>query len=188
MMAPAEDGPGLDALRAGDRRAQEQFWRLHWDRTYATCARVLGYGADATDVATDVLHDFLYRHVHHVVEARAVRTYLGLAATRRALRRRERAGRHVELEAEQLPDEGARAPDRAAWTALLLPRLGACLEGLTPKAQQVLKLRFGGELTNERIGELVGGSKQYIGRLIKESAERLRACLEAGRGDAHALA
>ena len=113
-----------------------------------------------------------------------MRTYLRLAATRRALRRRQGAGKHDELEADQMPDDDARAPDRVAGVKLLLPRLEGCLEGLTPKAQQVLKLRFGSEMTNERIGELVGGSKQYIGRLIKESADKLRDCLEAGRGDA----
>jgi len=168
----------LDALKRGDPAAQERFWQLHWDRVHGACARVLGYGADASDLATDIVHDFLFTYVQNVEHARAIPSYLRLMATRRAIRRRRGAERHHELDAEILPDDDARSAIDSAGTQLLLPRLNDCLETLTPKAQQVLKLRFSGELTTERIGQLVGGSKQYIGKLIRQSTERLRACLE----------
>jgi RNA polymerase sigma factor (sigma-70 family) len=64
------------------------------------------------------------------------------------------------------------------WSASMLPRLEECLEKLTPKARQVLALRYGAEHTNEQIGSLLGGSKQYIGRLIAQCLEKLRRCLE----------
>lgn len=183
-MQPSEpsEAVDLDALQRGDASAQERFWRLFWDRVYASCARVLGHGADASDLATDVLHDFLFTYVHSVTHARAVPSYLRLMATRRALRRRRGAERHHAGALDALPDVDAPSADHRAGTELLLPRLADCLETLTPKAQQVLKLRFTGELTTERIGQLVGGSKQYIGKLIRQSTERLRACLEHKRG------
>ena len=34
------------------------------------------------------------------------------------------------------------------------------------------------ELSNEQIGRSIGGSKQYIGRLIRNSLEALRICIE----------
>lgn len=174
-----QQGPSLEALKRGDPEAQERLWTLHWDRVYATCARILGYGADASDVATDIVHDFLFTYVQNIEHERAIVSYLRLMATRRSLRRRRGADRHRELVPESVVDEDARGADVAAHTQLLLPRLSDCLEELTPKAQQVLKLRFAGELTTERIGQLVGGSKQYIGKLIRQSTEKLRVCLES---------
>lgn len=173
-----QPGPSLAALKAGDTEAQARFWSLHWDRVYATCARVLGYGVDASDVATDVVHDFLFTYVQNIEHERAIVSYLRLMATRRSLRKRRGADRHKELEPEALPDDGARSAEQLANTQMLLPRLNDCLEELTPKAQQVLKLRFAGDMTNERIGQVVGGSKQYIGKLIRQCTEKLRTCLE----------
>jgi len=174
-----QEGPSLAALKRGDPAAQERFWKEHWDRVYATCARVLGYGVDASDVATDVVHDFLFNYVQNIEHERAIRSYLRLMATRRSLRKRRGADRHKELVPETVADEDARSAEQLANTQILLPKLADCLEELTPKAQQVLKLRFAGELTTERIGQLVGGSKQYIGKLIRQSTEKLRVCLEA---------
>ena len=173
-----QQGPSLEALKRGEPAAQERFWQLHWNRVYATCARILGYGADASDVATDIVQDFLFTYVQNIERERAIVSYLRLMATRRSLRRRRGVDRHSELIPEAIADDDARGADVAANTQLLLPRLNDCLEELTPKAQQVLKLRFSGDLTTERIGQLVGGSKQYIGKLIRQSTEKLRACLE----------
>ncbi|MFT7579403.1 MAG: RNA polymerase sigma factor (sigma-70 family) [Myxococcota bacterium] len=170
--------PQLDALKAEDTDAQQAFWLAYWDRTYAICARILGTGANASEVASDVMSDFLFKYVQGIEEQRAVWSYVKLMATRRALRFKKRAARGSELLQETVADDDALGQDVLAGTALLLPKLGDCLDILTPKAQQVLKLRFGGDLTNERIGVLVGGSKQYIGRLIRQSTEKLRTCIE----------
>jgi DNA-directed RNA polymerase specialized sigma subunit len=53
-----------------------------------------------------------------------------------------------------------------------------CFKKLTEKAQKVMVLRFDADLTTEAIGKIVGGSKQYIGRLITQSLEAMRNCLE----------
>jgi DNA-directed RNA polymerase specialized sigma24 family protein len=56
--------------------------------------------------------------------------------------------------------------------------LDRCLTHLTDKARQVLRLKYTEQWTNEHIGQIVGGSKQYIGRLIRQSLELLRSCIE----------
>ena len=95
-----------------------------------------------------------------------------------ALRWLRRGDRAEEVD-EDAPDDGEpAAPEQSIWVGQMMPRLDGCLEGLTPKAREVLKLRFSTDLTNEVIGEMVGGSKQYIGRLIKESTDKLRTCLD----------
>jgi RNA polymerase sigma factor (sigma-70 family) len=181
------DEAELARLKARDARAQARFFRAQRARVEGLCARVLGQGADAQEIATDVLGDFLFRYVDGVESPRAVSTYLKLMATRRSLRWVKNRGRNDEVQDDgaagaALDPAGARAlepaVDQAIWARQMMPRLDGCLEQLTPKAREVLKLRFSTELTNEAIGDIVGGSKQYIGRLIKESSDKLRTCLE----------
>ncbi len=177
------DDAELALLKARDAHAQARFFAAHRARVESLCARVLGHGADAVEIATDVLGDFLFQYVDGVESPRAVSTYLKLMATRRSLRWVRTRGRSDEMqEDDSAPSElgGDREPgvDQAIWARQMMPRLDGCLDKLTPKAREVLKMRFGTELTNESIGEIVGGSKQYIGRLIKESTEKLRTCLD----------
>lgn len=171
------DEAELARLKARDPAAQARFYRLFKERVQAIAARVLGSGPDAADVATDVIGDFLFQYVDGVESPRAVTTYLKLMATRRSLRWLRRGERSEEV-SEDVADGDAPTGEQAIWVGQMMPRLDGCLEGLTPKAREVLKLRFSTDLTNEVIGDILGGSKQYIGRLIKESTEKLRTCLE----------
>lgn len=172
------DDDELARLRRREPVAQARFFRAFRERVEKLCSRILGPNGDAQELAADVLGDFLYTYVDGVETPRAVPTYLKLMATRRALRlhkSRERAG---EIDDDQFQDEEV-PPDQAIWAQQVMPKLDRCMGILTPKAREVLRLRFGTELTNEAIGDIVGGSKQYIGRLIKESTEKLKTCLES---------
>lgn len=171
------DEDELARLRRREPAAQARFFRAFRDRLEQLCARVLGKNGDAQELAADVLGDFLYTYVDGVTTPRAVPTYLKLMATRRSLRMHKAKERSDEIEDDLLHDDTA-PPDQAIWARQVMPKLDHCMGILTPKAREVLRLRFGTELTNEAIGEIVGGSKQYIGRLIKESTEKLKACLE----------
>lgn len=180
----ALDDEELARLKARDPAAQARFFRAHRGRVEALCARVLGHGADAVEIATDVIGDFLFQYVDGVESPRAVATYLKLMATRRSLRWIKTRGKSDEVGDDDAVDPGRdpsgdQAADQRIWAQQMMPRLDGCLEHLTPKARDVLKMRFATDLTNEAIGEIVGGSKQYIGRLIKESTEKLRKCLDS---------
>jgi RNA polymerase sigma factor (sigma-70 family) len=181
MLVDLIDDAELARLKARDRQAQARFYNNFRERVQAVCQRVLGSGPDAADVATDVIGDFLFQYVDGVESPRAVTTYLKLMATRRSLRWLRRGERSEEV-ADDTPADGEARPDhandQAIWVGQMAPRLSGCLEHLTPKAREVLKLRFSTDLTNEAIGDIVGGSKQYIGRLLKESTEKLKLCLE----------
>lgn len=173
------DDDELALLRARAPAAQARFFRAYRGRVEALCGRILGPSGDAQELAADVLGDFLFNYVDRLETPRAVSTYLKLMATRRSLRRHKARERTNEVDDEQFHDETA-PPDQAIWARQVLPKLDECMGGLTPKAREVLKLRFSTELTNEAIGDIVGGSKQYIGRLIKESTEKLKKCLDGG--------
>lgn len=175
------DDAELARLKARDREAQARFYARFKDRVESLCGRVLGSGPDAAEVAIDVIQDFLFQYVDGVESPRAVTTYLKLMATRRSLRWMRRGERSEEV-SEDVPEVDSDGKnDQGIWVTQMMPKLDGCMQGLTTKAREVLKLRYSTDLTNEAIGEMVGGSKQYIGRLIKESTEKLKGCLERGK-------
>ena len=176
--APGGAQISLAGLRAGDAAAQARFWEEHRARVFRHCARVLGAGRDAEELAQDVLSEFIFERAARLARDEAALAYLRLMAVRRALRHRDRQRRlHGREMAEQEDPDAAAAVFRAG-DAAALRRLPDCLERLTPKAREALLLRYRRELTTARIGEIVGGSKQYIGRLLRQSLARLRDCLE----------
>ena len=183
-MAPHD---GLVArLKRGETEAQRELWVGYHPMVLAGWRRILRAEAagDAEDVAAGVLVDFLGSACHRlrIDDPRVVTSYLKLMASRRSLRCAERRRRFEVFRAEQTAAEGGADPDEMGSRALLLRRLGDCLGHLSPKARQAIRLRYGGGLVNQRIGELLGVSKQYVGRLLAGSRARLRDCLEHGVG------
>lgn len=171
----------IDGLRAGVPDAQRLFWQRFWPKTYAICAKILVSDADASDAAVDLLNEFIRRRVHSIEDPRAVENYIRLMAVRQSLELRRKRDRNVALDGDII-DSGSIDPEEQAIVNTLLPRLDYCLDKLTPKAKQTLRLKFYSQLSNERIGQLLGGSKQYIGRLLKSSLSTMRKCLERKQG------
>lgn len=163
-------------LQRGDREARQTFWQETFGPVLSVCSRVLGGGPVAVDVTTDLLNDFMFRYVENLARPQGAWSYLKLMAVRRSVRERQRM-----INREQF-DEGKgkaiHAPQDSADDVLLLPKLDDCLSLLTPKAQSAVRLKYRQGFSNEKIGETVGGSKQYIGRLMKQSLAALKECLE----------
>jgi RNA polymerase sigma factor (sigma-70 family) len=125
----------------------------------------------------------MFTHVHNLTEARAAKAYLRLMAIRRSLReKKKRSTENFIGDIEELisPDH---APDKEAEQNILLSVLEKCLRILSPKAMAVIRLKYTAQLTNEKIGQTVGGSKQYIGRLISNSLKLLKKCVQKGAVD-----
>jgi RNA polymerase sigma factor (sigma-70 family) len=169
----------LEHLKGGQEEARQLFWKRSWDDVYAVALNILENSPDATELAVDVLSDFLFDYVHKITCANSVQSYLRVVTMRRSLRflKKKRASSSRGL--EELVDIDSKSPEESAYYAGLLPKLNQCMDQLTPKAQRVLRLRYQSEFTNESIGSLVGGSKQYIGRLITRSISLLRDCLKS---------
>jgi RNA polymerase sigma factor (sigma-70 family) len=166
----------LSRLKANDANEQASFWRQHRPGVLALARRVLGPTSEAEELADEVLVDFLYVAVHRIDHEEAIRNYVRLMTVRRALRRSKR--RRKQTPFGEAHFAAPNDPDELTFK-LMMPRLEGCLEGLTPKARQALTLRYRGEMTTEHIGKIVGGSKQYIGRLLTKSLEALRGCIDA---------
>ena len=179
----------VEGLRTRDTAAQQRFWRTFFERTYLICMRIIGKEPEATDVATDLMLDFVDRHVLHLSDPRAVWSYLRLMAIRQSLDAKKRWEKAAPLDFD-IEDMDSDTPESRAIVARLTPQLKTCLSHLTPKARQALRLKFTGEMTHEEIGHRIGGTKQYIGRLIRKSLEALRQCLDnhrsvASTGEGH---
>lgn len=169
----------LEQLKSGDAGAQARWWKRGRPAVRAICAHILGAGPEAEDLADEVMTDFLFKYVQQLSREEALESYLRLMAVRRALRARELRRRTIFQELPQ-KSEDRPLPDEVAGWAQLVPRLPDCLGKLTPKARQAIRLRFQADLTHENIGGMIGGSKQYIGRLLNQSIRALRDCLERG--------
>jgi RNA polymerase sigma factor (sigma-70 family) len=169
----------MKLLLAREPAALRRFWQRERPIVYGICARVLGTGADASDVADAVMVDFMFDCVKRLENAGTMGAYVRLMAARRAIRRREQKSKNVASELHARVDESRADPDHSIHLAKAESTLAECIRKLTPKAQEALRLRYSGELTQGEIGAIVGGSKQYIGRLLSQSIEKLRACLGA---------
>jgi RNA polymerase sigma factor (sigma-70 family) len=159
--------------------ALRRFWLRERPIVQGICARVLGDGPEASDVTDAVMVDFMFDCVKRLANAATMGAYLRLMAARRAIRRRDQKSKNVASELHAQADESRGDPAQAVHLAKAASALEECLEKLTPKAREAVRLRYSGELTQSEIGALVGGSKQYIGRLLSQSIEKLRGCLGA---------
>jgi RNA polymerase sigma factor (sigma-70 family) len=84
----------------------------------------------------------------------------------------------VELDAELLEDPEPNGQEEEAWKSELGPYLTDCMGELSQKSQNVLKLRYHLDLSYEQIGGMLGGTRQYIGRLLHKCQEKLKKCIE----------
>ena len=167
----------VNGLKAGKPAAQQRLWQTYWDKVYPICFRILQNRPDAVDAAADLLTDFTARHVQDLAEPEAIWRYLRLMAVRRSMELRKKRNRFVFLDYE-VADFTGKSPEGEALLTDLRPLLNHCLGRLTQRARECLRLKYQNELSNERIGDRTGVSKQYVGRLISQSLETLRTCLE----------
>lgn len=167
-------------LRRNNSVAQKRFWDTYYPKIYGICNHILHNGPDAMDLTVDLLTDFMAERVHDIDEPKAMGGYLRLMAVRRALDQKVKRQQAAPLDYYNLVDRTTATPEEQAIYSNLMPRLSECLDQLTDKAKQTLRLKFVEQWSNERIGDIVGGSRQYIGRLIRQSLSLLKTCINQG--------
>jgi RNA polymerase sigma factor (sigma-70 family) len=171
------DSELVDGLRREETNAQKIFWDIYRPKVFGICQRILGNASDAMDLTVDLLTEFMDRRVHDIKKPGATGGYLRLMAVRQALEIKKKRQNTSSLNVDVM-DIDSESPEKQAELTALSQRLEHCLEQLTEKARQTLRLKYSEEWPNERIGQIVGGSRQYIGRLINQSLKCLRGCIE----------
>jgi RNA polymerase sigma-70 factor (ECF subfamily) len=153
------------AAAAGDRRAFERLYRLHVDRVYSICARMLGDRVQAEEVTQDVFVRVWEKLPQFRAES-AFGTWLHRVAVNVVLTHRKSAGI---AGARTVADEYAldAAPSRPVSTGDRLD-LEAAIAGLPAGARRVFVLHDVEGFTHEEIGEQLGitpgGSKAQLHR------------------------
>jgi RNA polymerase sigma-70 factor (ECF subfamily) len=169
----------VEELQAGNPIAQQVLWQAYLPKITGICRRIVKDPLIADEIAVEVLGDFVIRYVHTIENPAATVAYLRLTAIRRARKMKEKRDRNVEL-----PDDLGKESQIATQTedgalhAVVEPRLEKCLEKLKPKARRMVQLSFFKELNHKQIGEILGSSGQYVGRMISKSLTFLKRCIK----------
>jgi RNA polymerase sigma-70 factor (ECF subfamily) len=78
---------------------------------------------------------------------------------------------------ERLPSADA-SPEAQVVAREAIQRLLLCLERLVARDRQVIALRFGSDVRNKEIAELLGLKEHTVSVILLRALERLRACQE----------
>lgn len=175
----------LGRLQQRERAAQEQVWRVERPRLLRVAGPILGSPDLCESCVADVFCDFFFHYVDSVRSSRAIPAYLKIMTLRRARRQAARASRSLEVDPERLVAEGSEDASAQADRSIFLRGLEACLETLTGRARQMVKLHYGLELSYAAVAEQLGVSKQAVGKAVLKSLDALRQCLEQRRAADH---
>jgi len=164
----SDTGAGADAevtaAAAGDRRAFERLYRVHVDRVYAICLRMLADRQWAEEVTQDVFVR-VWQKLPSFRGESTFSTWLHRVTVNVVLSRRKRAGvAGARMSDDDTLDE---APARAVFVGERLD-LDAAIAGLPAGARRVFVLHDVEGFTHEEIGEQLGitsgGSKAQLHR------------------------
>jgi RNA polymerase sigma factor (sigma-70 family) len=171
---PELDDALLTRLHDRDADAQRDVERTLAPRLLRIATTRVGPDA-AESLVHDAFCDFFFRYVDGLESPRAIPAYLKMMVVRRSMRAEARAAQHEPLEdrASAGDPEGDLDERRA------MDRLARCLDRLTVRAREVVKLHFGHDLSLADIGARDARSKQAVHKQLQKALTALRACVEA---------
>jgi RNA polymerase sigma-70 factor, ECF subfamily len=185
--APAADPSDVVArVRAGDERAFETLFRLHYDGLCGFAIRYVRERALAEELVQDLFAGLWARRATWEVRGGggSVRAYLFAAVRNRALNLRARRAVERDWEADEAIDDVRaihRAPAQAddlLEAAELHARLDAAIESLPERCRLVMQLRWRDQLSYAEIAEVMGisakGVENQLSRGLKALRDRLR--------------
>lgn len=188
MAADESDERLMERFRAGDVRAFEALVRRHRSPVFGFLLRLTGDRGRAEDLAQEAFLRVVKAAGGWEARARfttwlyTVARNLALDEARRAaFRRAEPLDPPATDGAPARPEPAAddAAPDRAAGSALLRPRLEAALASLPPEQREVFLLREHAGLPFREIAEVTGTPENTVKSRMRYALEALRARLEA---------
>jgi RNA polymerase sigma-70 factor (ECF subfamily) len=143
-------------------------------RVYAYVAYRIGDGPDAEDVTSDVFERALrYRKSYDPAQGEPLAWLIGIA-------RRSISGAKLSRGIE--PDRGREASlEDVEGEALERLTVAAAVEGLDERAQELVALRYGADLSARQIGEILGLKTNAVEVALHRALERLRPALEGAR-------
>ena len=173
-MTTSQPSGGSNEKQLAELRAQL------FPKVVGLCQKILNNRVLGHETAQDVWTDFVVFHAANVQSPAATEAYVRLITVRRCRRMKMIQARQAPM--IEIADE--RENPEAAFIAAdeekrRQSRLAHCMEGLDRQAQRLLRMRYHLGMTQESIGEQLGVSKQYAGRILARTIEGLRTCVEA---------
>ncbi len=166
--------------------AQPDFANLFREQ-YPRIYRYVRYRIDDDMIAEDLTSEIFeraYRYLDSYDPARsAFSTWITQIAhnwVNNFLVGEQRRNRHEAVAAENMEElpSGDAAPEAQVVAQEALQRLLTCLERLATRDRQVVALRFGLDVRNKDIAEMLGLKEHTISVVLLRALERLRACQE----------
>lgn len=180
--ATAPDAVLLEAARAGAHEAFDLLVERHRRTVYHVCYRFTGNHADASDLAQDVFVR-AFRGLGAFRGDAAVSTWLYRIAVNVCLNHAAVRRPVIEaLDARQLIDTGAEAPDRRVLREERSARVRAAIRSLPPRQRLTVILRTYHDLTHEQIARALGSSVGTVKANFFHALRNLRAKLSSPEG------
>jgi RNA polymerase sigma-70 factor (ECF subfamily) len=151
------------------RPSLEQLYLTHGPAVLHRARQLLGDEAEAQEVLHDVFTSLLQDPGQYAGQSSAM-TFLYRMTTNAALGRLRRRRTHARLLAREYG--GREEPAQPSPEGLL--QLRAWLEALPEELGRVAVYHHLDELTQEEIAEVLGCSRQWVGKLLGRLAERER--------------
>jgi RNA polymerase sigma-70 factor (ECF subfamily) len=168
----------IAALRSGDRDAFAALVERETGPIYRTCARILGAGADAEDVAQETFV-IAYRSLRGFRGTGSLRGWLLRIASRQAFRRlhRRRPAAPLDAVAEERVADANADPARVSVLRERHGSIRSTVASLPDPYREVVALRFFAELSLLEIAEATGRPLNTVKTHLRRGLERLRPLL-----------
>jgi RNA polymerase sigma factor (sigma-70 family) len=170
-----------------DRSAFAKLYTIYLPKVYNYVSYRVGDRAEAEDITAAIFERALQRLPMYRADRGAFSTWL-FAIARSVMSnyfrsRRRRPVVSSLVNASPVVVSGA-SPEQTVIEAEQLRRVQVCIQRLAERDQQVLALKFGAELPNQEIAQVMRVTPGHVGVLLHRAVRKLRMALEeeADRG------
>lgn len=181
---PRDDEAALIARARSDPDAFAVLYRQHVDAVYRYCYSRTGNHADAEDLTAQVFLE-VWQGLSRYRHRGTFRAWIFTIAHRRVVdhfRCRDNDPARCTLAFDELRDGGSvDGPLGQVIHEASLQKLAEAVETLDDARQELLSLRYAGELTYREIGKVVGKSTAAVKMAVRRALKQL----EAAWGDGH---
>jgi RNA polymerase sigma-70 factor (ECF subfamily) len=130
----------------------------------------------AEDLTSAVFEKALTRFESYKADRASFATWLFSIARNTLIDHFRVSGRRKTLPIDEMPmtSNGGNSPENGVIHKEELKQLQVCLAKLSPQEQEIISLKFGGEMTNRQIAKMLGLSESNVGTIIYRSVKKLR--------------